>query len=46
MKTYNALILALGLIIFASGPTLAQVPIKIGASISLTGSYAKLGGYT
>ena len=46
MKTYNALILALGLIIFASGPTLAQAPIKIGASISLTGSYAKLGGYT
>src|SRR3989442_10279432 len=46
MKTSNALILALGLIICASGPTLAQAPIKIGASISLTGSYAKLGGYT
>ena len=46
MKTYNALILALGLIIFASGPTLAQAPIKIGASISVTGNYAKLGGYT
>ncbi len=31
---------------WAAGPTWAQEPIKIGASISLTGTYAKPGKYT
>lgn len=46
MKTLKALILTLSLLIFTSELALAQTPIKIGASISLTGTYAKLGGYT
>ena len=36
--------LAVGLLI--SVPAAAQEPIKIGASISVTGTYAKLGSYT
>src|SRR5437870_3717010 len=38
------LALALALLIWDSAA--AQAPIKIGASISLTGTYAKLGSYT
>ena len=41
-----ALILGLGLAGFTWGTASAQAPIKIGASISLTGTYAKLGSYT
>jgi branched-chain amino acid transport system substrate-binding protein len=39
-------ILGLGLVFAMSQPTAAQGPIKIGASISVTGNYAKLGSYT
>ncbi len=46
MKTIKTLIVALSLIILTSGVVLAQAPVKIGASISVTGTYAKLGGYT
>jgi branched-chain amino acid transport system substrate-binding protein len=46
MKTIKTLIVALSLIILTSGVALAQAPVKIGASISVTGTYAKLGGYT
>ena len=46
MKTLKALILVLGVLTFTSEFALAQAPVKIGASISLTGTYAKLGGYT
>ncbi len=40
------LVLGLGLVVLTWQPAAAQAPIKIGASISLTGTYAKLGGYT
>ncbi len=51
MKTFKglitgtgcALILGFGLIILMWQPAAAQAPIKIGASLSLTGSYAALG---
>ena len=46
MKTINALMVASSLIILTSGLAWAQAPIKIGASISVTGTYAKLGSYT
>ena len=38
-----ALLLAAGLLLPLGGSALAQQPIKIGASLSLTGTYAKLG---
>ncbi len=41
-----AVALGLGLAGFTWGTASAQAPIKIGASISLTGTYAKLGSYT
>ncbi|MBI1993480.1 MAG: amino acid ABC transporter substrate-binding protein [Deltaproteobacteria bacterium] len=37
------LLLCLGLVLFPWQPVFAQAPIKIGASLSLTGSYAALG---
>src|SRR3989338_2202306 len=40
------LILALGLTLLGWRSAEAQAPIKIGASISVTGTYAKLGSYT
>ena len=40
------LILGLGMGLFLWGTASAQAPIKVGASISLTGTYAKLGSYT
>lgn len=40
------LILGLGLGVFSWQSAAAQAPIKIGASISVTGTYAKLGSYT
>ena len=46
MKVIRTLILGVVSLIFTGGPTFAQAPIKIGASISLTGTYAKLGSYT
>ncbi len=46
MNKVKGVILAIPLIIFTSQLVLAQAPIKIGASISLTGTYAKLGSYT
>jgi len=39
----SALALAVGLLLPLGGSALAQQPIKIGASLSLTGTYAKLG---
>src|SRR6059058_4497566 len=43
-RTPIALITAIG--VLAGGlPAAAQVPIRIGASLSLTGTYAKLGNY-
>ena len=43
-----AFFIYLGLVLglMSSESPAAQAPIKIGASISLTGTYAKLGGYT
>lgn len=41
-----ALFLCLGLMLLTWQSVFAQAPIKIGASISLTGNYAKLGSYT
>ena len=39
--------LAFGLVVLSPQPALAQGgPVKIGASISVTGTYAKLGAYT
>jgi branched-chain amino acid transport system substrate-binding protein len=46
MKIIKALVLAMVSLIFPAHPIFAQAPIKIGASISLTGTYAKLGSYT
>src|SRR5215813_6968902 len=46
MNEVKGVLLAIPLIIFTSQLVLAQAPIKIGASISLTGTYAKLGSYT
>ncbi len=46
MKIIKALVLAMVPLIFPAHPIFAQAPIKIGASISLTGTYAKLGSYT
>src|SRR5580765_8168295 len=46
MKIIRALILTLLPLILFESPIFAQAPIKIGASISLTGTYAKLGSYT
>ncbi|PYM40666.1 MAG: hypothetical protein DME12_14700 [Candidatus Rokuibacteriota bacterium] len=43
-KALAALITAIG--VLAGGlPAAAQGPIRIGASLSLTGTYAKLGNY-
>lgn len=39
----SALWLTMGLLGFLGGTSLAQEPIRIGASLSLTGTYAKLG---
>jgi branched-chain amino acid transport system substrate-binding protein len=45
-RTVPAFILAMALVgLGTSGPTAAQTPIRIGASLSLTGTYAKLGQY-
>jgi branched-chain amino acid transport system substrate-binding protein len=45
-RTLPASILAVALVVLGtSGPTAAQTPIRIGASLSLTGTYAKLGQY-
>src|SRR5438093_7351859 len=46
MNKLKAIILALPVVIFTTEIAIAQAPIKIGASISLTGTYAKLGSYT
>jgi branched-chain amino acid transport system substrate-binding protein len=43
MKIIKALVLAMVPLIFPAHPIFAQAPIKIGASLSLTGSYAALG---
>lgn len=45
MKTIKTLILALGLFIFTSGLALAQEPIKIGISMSVTGRFERPAGY-
>ena len=41
-----ALVVGLALTVLTWGWASAQAPLKIGASISLTGTYAKLGSYT
>jgi branched-chain amino acid transport system substrate-binding protein len=43
MKTLKIFFLAVGLLTFISNSASAQAPVKIGASLSLTGSYAALG---
>jgi branched-chain amino acid transport system substrate-binding protein len=43
MNKLKGFILAIPLIIFTSQLALAQAPVKIGASLSLTGTYAALG---
>ncbi len=44
LTTLGALVLA-AVVVIASLPVDAQGPIRIGASLSLTGTYAKLGNY-
>jgi branched-chain amino acid transport system substrate-binding protein len=45
MRRGCALALAAVLVALAAPPAAGQAPIRIGASLSLTGSYAKLGAY-
>ena len=44
-KAHRGLAIVIVLVFGASSPTVAQQPIRIGASIALTGKYTLQGGY-